>query len=178
MEHPAKSSKSKALFSKKRLGTAIIISVLAGFISGVFVISSQMTSCTKVLANGGYLPSPEEGTEAYSDSPSLQQAQEEHLKWVLAYRKAAFQAHLVESRIIFATVLLMVCFGLYLSYIQFKQSNQSEGSIKLGTGGIEVTSSVLGVLILFFSIGFFYLYLVHVFPMREIGQEALPAKTQ
>ena len=66
--------------------------------------------------------------------------------------------------------------------MQFNKDNQSKGSLKLGPAGIEITSSVLGVLILGFSTAFLYLYLVHVFPIEEIGQQspsslAIPSST-
>jgi hypothetical protein len=40
--------------------------------------------------------------------------------------------------------------------------------VKLGTSGIEVSSSVLGIVILVLSLGFFYLYLVYVYPITEV----------
>lgn len=41
--------------------------------------------------------------------------------------------------------------------------------IKIGLDGLEMSSSILGLLILGFSLGFFYLYLVHVFEIKELG---------
>lgn len=94
--------------------------------------------------------------------------------WSLQHRKAALQAQLVKDNILFFTTLIIVGFGLYLSYLQFKKSDQVEGTLKLGPTGIEITSSILGIFILAFSVGFFYLYLIHVFPVEEMGQDNLP----
>jgi hypothetical protein len=55
-----------------------------------------------------------------------------------------------------------------------KKGDQSEGSLKIGPAGVEITSSILRIFILAFSIGFFYLYLVHVFPIEEIGEQNPP----
>lgn len=41
-------------------------------------------------------------------------------------------------------------------------------SLEAGSGGIKVSSPVLGVIILVLSFLFFYLYLLHVYPIREI----------
>jgi hypothetical protein len=39
--------------------------------------------------------------------------------------------------------------------------------IELSTGGLKISSPVLGVIILGLSLAFFYLYLVYVYPIAE-----------
>ena len=41
-------------------------------------------------------------------------------------------------------------------------------TIKVGKDGFEVSSPVLGVIILALSLGFFYLYPVYAYPIHEI----------
>ncbi len=41
-------------------------------------------------------------------------------------------------------------------------------SLEAGTGGIKLSSPVLGVIILMISFLFFYMYLIHIYPIREI----------
>ncbi|MBD2462353.1 hypothetical protein H6G89_15000 [Oscillatoria sp. FACHB-1407] len=113
--------------------------------------------------------------ETVVTSPTLQLAElasalDKYYLWGLEHRKATFQLQLIKDNILFVVVLTILGFGLYLSYIQFKKGDQAEGSLKLGPAGVEITSSILGIFILAFSIGFFYLYLVHVFQIEEIGQ--------
>lgn len=102
-------------------------------------------------------------------SAKLAFAVETYKVWALEHRRRVFQAHLLKDNILFVIVVAVVTFGIFLSYIQFRKSNEIEGSLKLGIGGVEVTSSVLGVFILAFSIGFLYLYLDQVFPIEVIG---------
>jgi hypothetical protein len=45
---------------------------------------------------------------------------------------------------------------------------RGQSHLKLSAQGIEVSSSVLGIVILVVSLGFFYLYLVHVYPITEV----------
>jgi hypothetical protein len=114
------------------------------------------------------------------------------------HRRAVFDWQLLSSKIIFAVVILLVAVGVYFSWLQFMASGQAgrpaapapkAGAAKTaeeaggdgkggrlrdltssfkGPGGFEVSSPVLGVVILVISLAFFYLYLVHVYPITEL----------
>ena len=94
--------------------------------------------------------------------------------WSMEHRKGSLQAQLIKDNILFVVVLSVVFYGIFISYIQFQKGGQTEAELKLGSGGIEVKSSVLGILILVFSVGFLYMYLQYVFPIQEIATESLP----
>lgn len=92
------------------------------------------------------------------------------------HRSRVFEWQLLSSRLIFGLVILIVAVGLYFSWLQFiaglkedadpeKTSTTLEAS---PTGGVKLSSPVLGVIILTLSLVFFYLYLVHVYPIEEI----------
>ena len=86
------------------------------------------------------------------------------------HRTRVFNYQYQTSKVIFGMVILIVAMGMYFSWMQFRQNPQGDGadsSIELGTTGIKVTSPVLGVIILALSLGFFYLYLVHVYPIFD-----------
>ncbi|MHC4556180.1 MAG: hypothetical protein ACYTFW_04500 [Planctomycetota bacterium] len=111
------------------------------------------------------------------------------------HREKVFAWQHCSSQIIFAVVIILVFTAIYFSWLQFRQSlaprrnkvakqarksasaedtdditthevgeTQLEASIK----GIKVSSPILGVIILVISLLFFYLYLVHVYPVTEI----------
>lgn len=109
------------------------------------------------------------------------------------HRRAVFDWQLQSSKIIFWVVIVMVGTGIYFSGVQFHAALRSqsmseagegkqtavateaastgaslETSIEAGGGGIKVSSPVLGVIILVISLLFFYLYLVHIYPISEI----------
>lgn len=98
--------------------------------------------------------------------------------WV-EYKKEAMYHRLVNlwtqyifSILIFAIVMGMVLFGIVMSYKQFKidfGSATKVTTIKFGRYGVEVSTSVTGIVILFMALAFFYLYVVSVFPITEIG---------
>ena len=109
------------------------------------------------------------------------------------HRRAVFDWQLLSSKIIFWVVIVLVAVSIYFSGVQFytalrsraaakpgepEQAEQSsdgaasssglQTSIEASSGGIKVSSPVLGVIILVISLLFFYLYLVHVYPISEI----------
>ena len=97
-----------------------------------------------------------------------------------AHRLAVFEWQSLSTQIIFVVVLVLVFAGIYFAAIQFhvglrrrSDGQQSEGQpgeteISLSLGELKVRSPVLGVIILVISLAFFYLYLVHVYPIRNV----------
>lgn len=76
------------------------------------------------------------------------------------------------SLLIFILVVAIVSFGIAMSYKQFSKSEKDADkttTIKFGQYGVEVSTSITGVVVLLISLIFFYLYLAVVFPIREIA---------
>ena len=88
--------------------------------------------------------------------------------WSMEHRKGSLQAQLIKDNILFVVVLSVVFYGIFISYIQFQKGGQTEAELKLGSGGIEVKSSVLGILILVFSVGFLYMYYSTYFQFKKL----------
>ncbi len=105
-----------------------------------------------------------------------------YLERQLAHRSSVFSWQHVASRAIFVMVMALVTVGVYFAWRQFARGEREAAaalrggtpeaspvsSVELGMGGIKVSSTVLGIVILALSLGFFYLYLVHVFPISEV----------
>lgn len=107
------------------------------------------------------------------------QASLEYYATGLEHRSRVFYWQHLSTRIIFFVVIGLVLVGVYFAWVQFRRDMASgaggtaeqgmgEHEVELSTSGIKVRSSVLGVIILTLSIGFFYLYLVFVYPIQEI----------
>ncbi len=95
------------------------------------------------------------------------------------HRRNVFWWQHVSTRIIFVVVLVLVAAGMYFAWVQFQldvgrsaesgeAAPRDDTEFELATSGIKVRSSVLGVIILVISLVFFYLYLVHVYPITEL----------
>ncbi len=101
-----------------------------------------------------------------------------YYEWALQNRQKIIDHQQITGSIIFILVVLLVLCGLLFSAIQFyialKGANRKillpDTSIKASLSGIEVSSSVLGVIILTLSIAFFYLYLIKVYPLVSLDQ--------
>lgn len=87
------------------------------------------------------------------------------------YRMSVFRWQHVSTQIIFFVVIAVVAVGLYFSWLQFHASEDKAGmgttSIEAGKSGFKISSPVLGVIILTLSLAFFYLYLIHVYPVSD-----------
>lgn len=95
------------------------------------------------------------------------------------HRLKLFEWQYLSSKIIFFSVLFVVLAGIYFAAVQFhiglKRSREEEtgepdesSEIEFSLKGFKVRSQVLGVLILVISLAFFYLYLIHVYPIKNV----------
>ena len=112
----------------------------------------------------------------------------------LDHRRRSFEWSLSANKVIFAVVVVLVFAGLLLAAVQFasgmgyrlgrrddlaaaepppdkvdKAAPLGSMEIELGLDRLKVTSSVLGVIILALSMGFFYLYVLYVYPITQVG---------
>lgn len=87
----------------------------------------------------------------------------------LSHRQSVLEWQHISTKIILFVVLTLVGMGLYFAWVQFQKGEtlNADNKIELSTEGLKISSPVLGVIILALSLGFFYLYLVHVYPITE-----------
>jgi hypothetical protein len=136
-------------------------------------------------------PDPSLGDLALPDAPDpasasaqTTEAYQATLQAYYAYRKAGYEHRLgvfdwqsLSTKVIFVVVLLLVLAGIYFAAIQFHAglrrrdgdpAHPEETELSLSLSEVKVRSPVLGVIILTISLAFFYLYLVHVYPIRNV----------
>ena len=91
------------------------------------------------------------------------------------HQRKVFQWQLLSAKLIFAIVTLLVASGIIFAAIQFHHGIRSgrtedqETEFEASMTGIKISSPVLGIIILTISLVFFYLYLVHVYPIEFVG---------
>ncbi len=95
-----------------------------------------------------------------------------------SHRRKVFWWQHLSSRIIFVVVLVLVSAGILFAWMQFRKDlvampvpglpSAAVHQMEIGKTGVKVSSPVLGVIILVISLAFFYLYLVFVYPIKEI----------
>jgi len=117
-------------------------------------------------------------------SPETKQAYQVSLQAYYAYRQAGYQHRLgvfawqsLSTKLIFVVVLLLVLAGIYFAAIQFHAGlrrghgdpgKPEDTELSVSLSEFKVRSPVLGVIILTISLAFFYLYLVHVYPIQNV----------
>lgn len=105
----------------------------------------------------------------------------DHYREVYTIRENAYKRQGAFSWVITIVVIVLVLGGLYLSYLQFKAEYVSRSKIKSGDpqpsslkiskDGLELSSSVIGLFVLAFSLLFFLTYVQHVFKIQEIEND-------
>lgn len=86
-----------------------------------------------------------------------------------------FRWQLFSTKVSFAMTILLVLSGIVFSAMQFWKSFRAAGAgepvpteLELSGGRIKVSSPVLGVVILVISLGFFYLFMLHAYPIEDV----------
>ncbi|KAF1721703.1 hypothetical protein [Pseudoxanthomonas wuyuanensis] len=144
----------------------------------------------------------ERETPAGSIPPQLLlQDREDHaayLRWQREFSRQSWEWHLRSTKLLMYVVLVIVFFGLFITYLQFTHDRRmtkrlrkavggagaeldelpadndppdkaaDSSTLKLGPAGLEITSQVIGLLVLGFSLAFFYFYVKDVYPMQEL----------
>lgn len=104
----------------------------------------------------------------------------------LDHRRIVLEWQHTSGQIIFWIVVAIVLSGLFFSGMQFylsvpqtRRAVDADGDkitqdgeatqLEVSLTGLKVSSSVIGIIILTVSLVFFYLYLLHVYPVKEIS---------
>jgi hypothetical protein len=109
-----------------------------------------------------------ESCEQYNDA--FYEESKKNIEWVFSQRQKGYEWNHFSTIVIFWVVIIIVMTGVILSIMEFqKDLNAAEPTaLKFSfKDGIEITSSVIGILLLTFSLVFFYLYLKQVYPIVE-----------
>jgi hypothetical protein len=105
----------------------------------------------------------------------------QHDQWQNDFVRRSWEWHLTSTKIIFFIVLLVVSFGLVVSWMQFridvrapakeadpKADEQPAYDFSASAQQVSIKSKTIGALILVFSGVFFFLYLSIVYPMSVV----------
>lgn len=139
----------------------------------------------QVIEGAGGVPAPpgaatEAGTRLrYSATDEMRSAlgeavYDDHIA-LLDYNRRVFEWQMTSTIVSFWMVIALVVAGLAFAGVQFWRAMRATAGdpgmttdLELGTKGLKVSSPVLGVIILTISLGFFYLYLRHVYPIEHV----------
>lgn len=104
---------------------------------------------------------------------ALENAYLEHLKWRFEYPAGVFRQQAITGWAISSLVVILIVSGLVFSFLQLRYAmtigdlSSLETEMAVETAGrVSVGSSIVGAVVLVISLGFFYLYLRHVFRIQ------------
>lgn len=122
-----------------------------------------------------------ENTDIKNSNSKLLKIKEEFLQAyslhqieIMKINEDAYKTQHWMTIVIFFIVSFLVLGGFYLSYLQFKSdtireidsAGDAKTSIELSKSGIKFSSSVIGLVVLFMSFMFFYLYVKEVYTIK------------
>lgn len=99
---------------------------------------------------------------------------------VMELRRSAYMTNSLHTQLVFWLVVMVVLAGIGFSWLQFRatlkrieRAGPAEAAemteLSIGKDGVKLNTSTLGVIILAMSLGFFYLYILHVYPVIAAG---------
>jgi uncharacterized membrane protein (DUF485 family) len=100
----------------------------------------------------------------------IRQYRSEYDKWSLNHRARVLGWQHVSGVISFFVVMAIILAGVYMSYLEFTKNRDAVTTLKFGQTGVELSSPVIGVIVLLISFLFTTVYLEKVYPVREIPQ--------
>jgi hypothetical protein len=114
--------------------------------------------------------SPVPGSESAQEK-EYTTARLDYDKFALRHAQRTYEWQYRASILIFVLVIAAVGLGLWMSFLHFYEGRKGGGGrMKVSREGVEVSSPVIGLLILVVSLAFFYLYLTQVYPITEISR--------
>lgn len=146
---------------------------------GEFLEREQPEAGDQTPEDGSPLPDLASLPEDEATREAVRAAHREYYRQRAAeyrHRGDTLRWQLLSTKITFVVVVLLVLTGVVFSGIQFRIALQGlrkgrepeTTEVRLSGQGIEVRSSILGVVLLVISLGFFYLYLVYVYPIKVL----------
>ncbi|MBI2994123.1 MAG: hypothetical protein HYY48_08115 [Gammaproteobacteria bacterium] len=87
-------------------------------------------------------------------------------------RLTVFRWHYWSSIFIFLMVVVLITFAMRMAYLEFRAGANETTTFKISRDGLEISSTVIGLIVLIVSLGFFYLYLSEVYPVKAIDNVA------
>ena len=105
---------------------------------------------------------------------TFRKAHSNHQQELMGIAETAYKTQQIMTIAIFFIVSVLVLGGFYLSYLQFKADERHQGNdnqnpkatFKISKSGIEFSSSVIGLIVLFMSFMFFHLYVKDVYSIK------------
>jgi hypothetical protein len=105
----------------------------------------------------------------YSYNLHLSNDEISYNSWTYAHRSASLNLQLFSTGLMLAVVILVVFFGLAMSYLEFQKGTETSSTIKIGAASLEVSSTVIGLVILAISLAFSFLYFDKAYKISELG---------
>ena len=135
-----------------------------------FITSASSTDSFLPDISYQYLQGNKDELEKTNDWKGIQKKYLEHVKWRFSYPQTIFRRQEISSWGITILVFALITSGLFFSLKQLSYAMSVGDLSTLATdisietaGRISISSTITGAIVLFLSLGFFYLYIRYIF---------------
>ncbi len=156
---------------KSHFGLVALVLVIFGAVAFALMFARDVVSSPATLT-------PCETTAAADGSASclnaydnrIRQYRSEYDRWSLNHRARVLSWQHASGVVSFVVVMVIILAGVYMSYLEFTKNRDAVTTLKFGQTGVELSSPVIGIVVLLISLLFTTVYLEKVYPVREIPQ--------
>ncbi|MVO16215.1 hypothetical protein [Parasedimentitalea huanghaiensis] len=160
----------------------IVLAIVAFFVVLILVLPWLILewSWVEMSNSASSLPSCSVGAESDAElckveyNMLIKQIRGDYQAWSMENRATALLWQQASTIATFVLVSGVIFAGVGLAIFEFIKGSSGNTTLKFGSDGVEVSSEIIGIIILTLSLGFAYIYIDRLYPISEIGRVEEP----
>lgn len=93
-------------------------------------------------------------------------------EWKSEHRTLVFRLQFFITGLMFLLIFSLILIGIIFCYKEFTRGVDSTTKIVIGTNNFEVNSKLIGILVLFISLGFAFIFFDKAYSISQVGAPA------
>ena len=100
-------------------------------------------------------------------SMKVRQYRSSYQGWSTEHRASAFLWQRYTTVVSFLLIITIIVVGMYLAILEFRKGRSGVTTLKFGADGVEISSEIIGLIVLTLSLAFTYIYIDRIYPVNE-----------
>ena len=166
----------------KKDETRNIAQSLLLILSALFLIGAIVTlaAWVQVVESDAHLP--ECAVEATNEgalklcksaySMKVRQYRSDFFNWSTDHRASVFMWQRYTTVVSYILIVSIIVVGIYLAVLEFNKGRSGVTKLKFGADGVEISSEIIGLIVLTLSLAFTYFYIDRIYPVNDTAKPA------